>query len=257
MKISVDNQQRINTSLLMVLEFYKIMMATFLVLFVPQDCDGKVCTISDNFYNNDIIHFSALICNFATFMSVLGFYTIEIKREEWCIRYLDIDPSKANNNLDSEIERYPEFKEKMSKINKNYLNALYFISTLLTANFAYSGVAIVYNYDGTNTITSMVSFILLLTDKLYSSYTVGTKSVKDERAFSAYMQIARTYNTIDEDYRHDEEEKDEELKEQTPDKEVDTEEDNKKPDIMPMSHNDAGDIIQNTGNIVLDFVDGN
>ena len=183
-------------------------------------------------------------------MSVLGFYIIEIKREEWCIRYLDIDPSKANNNLDSEIERYPEFKEKMSKINKNYLNALYLISCLLIANFSYSGVVIVYNYDGTNTITSMVSFILLLTDKLYSSYTVGTKSVKDERAFSAYMQIARTYNTIDEDYRHNEEE-------QSSDKVVECELINNKPELIPVSHNDAGDIIQNTGNIVLDFVDGN
>lgn len=236
MKISVDNQQRINTGLLMILEFYKIMMATFLVLFVPQDCDGRVCTISDNYSNDDTVHFTALICNFGTFISVLGFYGIEIKREEWCIQHLDIDPAKPNNNLDHEIEKYPEFKENMSSLNKNYLNALYFTSFLLTANLAYSGVAIGYNYNGTNTVNSMTSFVLLLTDKLYSAYTVGTKSVEDERAFSAYMQIARTYNTIDEDYKHEE-----------PDKEDEQ---------VGVTHNDMGDVIQDTGNIVIELVDG-
>ena len=68
MKISVDNQQRITTGMLMFLEFYKVMMATFLVIFVPQDCDGKVCSLSENFNNSDNIHFGALISNFITFI---------------------------------------------------------------------------------------------------------------------------------------------------------------------------------------------
>lgn len=37
--------------------------------------------------------------------------------------------------------------------------------------------------------------------KLYSAYNVGTISVKDERANSAYMKMPKTYNTIDEDHR--------------------------------------------------------
>ena len=37
--------------------------------------------------------------------------------------------------------------------------------------------------------------------KLYSSWTVGALSIKNERANSAYMKEPKTYNTIDEDYR--------------------------------------------------------
>ena len=47
----------------------------------------------------------------------MAFYYTEI-REEWCIQYLDIDPDKANENLDDEIEQYPELKEGMAKLNK-------------------------------------------------------------------------------------------------------------------------------------------
>ena len=37
--------------------------------------------------------------------------------------------------------------------------------------------------------------------KLYSSWTVGALSIKNERANSAYLKEPKTYNTIDIDYR--------------------------------------------------------
>jgi len=234
MKISVDNQQRITTGMLMFLEFYKVMMATFLVIFVPQDCDGKVCSLSENFNNSDNIHVSALISNFITFVFVLNFYKNEIFREEWCIQYLDIDPEKPNNNLDEEIEKYPLYKETMKSLNNDYLNSLYASSGLLLGNFALSSVAIGYNYQGPNTLTSILSFLLLLGEKLYSSYTVGTKSVEDERAFSAYMKISRTYNTIDKDYKINEEYNDD--------------------DVVDVTHNDVGDIAAGVGDVMVDIV---
>ena len=233
MKISVDNQQRITTGMLMFLEFYKVMMATFLVIFVPQDCDGKVCSLSENFNNSDNIHFGALISNFITFIFVLNFYKNEIFREEWCIQYLDIDPDKPNNNLDEEIEKYPLYKQTMKSLNNDYLNSLYASSGLLLGNFALSSVAIGYNYQGPNTLTSILSFLLLLGEKLHSSYTVGIKSVEDERAFSAYMKISRTYNTIDKDYKINEEYND---------------------DVVDVTHNDVGDIGAGVGDVVVDIV---
>jgi hypothetical protein len=42
---------------------------------------------------------------------------------------------------------------------------------------------------------------MLVFMKLYSSWTVGALSIKDERANSAYMKEPKTYNTIDTDYR--------------------------------------------------------
>ena len=136
MKLSVDNEQRVTTAMLMILEFYKVMMATFLVVFVPQDCDGMVCSLSENFYNSQPLHVAGLISNFVTFVTVLNFYKNEIMREEWCIKHLDIDPDKPNNHLDEEIENYPLFKIQMKSLNKDYLNALYSSSALLVSNFS-------------------------------------------------------------------------------------------------------------------------
>ncbi len=201
MKLSVDSKQRVTTTCLMFLEFYKILMATFLVLFVPQKCEDEVCTITENFYKRDPAHLAALISNFTTFVSVLYFYYIEMKRENWCIKYLDIDLTKPNNYLDEEIEAYPKYKKQMNQLNKKYLKSMYVSSTLLVVNFGVSGTAIGFDYVGTNTITTMVSFFLLISSKLYSAYVTGTESVKKERALSAYMKTAKTYNTIDEDFR--------------------------------------------------------
>ena len=201
MKLSVDSKQRVTTTCLMFLEFYKILMATFLVLFVPQKCEDEVCTITENFFKRDPAHLAALISNFTTFVSVLYFYYIEMKRENWCIKYLDIDLTKPNNYLDDEIEAYPKYKKQMNQLNKSYLKSMYASSTLLVINFGISGTAIGFDYVGTNTITTMVSFFLLISSKLYSAYVTGTDSVKKERALSAYMKTAKTYNTVDEDFR--------------------------------------------------------
>jgi hypothetical protein len=185
----------------MFLEFYKILMATFLVLFVPQKCEYEVCTVTENFLKRDPVHFAALISNFITFSSVLNFYMVEIKRENWCIQYLDIDISKPNDYLDNEIEAYPKYKKQMNLLNKRYLKSMYISSTLLVINFGLSGAAVGFDYVGTNTVTTMLSFFLLLSSKLYSAYSTGTESVNKERALSAYMKTAKTYNTIDDDYR--------------------------------------------------------
>lgn len=203
MKLSVDNQQRLTAAAIMLLEFYKVTMGTFLIIFVPQQCGNDVCSISDNLYNYAPLNRAALVCNFAAFATVLGFYAVEIKRENWCIKYLDIDPNKPNNHLDDEIENYPVLKSDMALLNRQYLCALYAASALMATNFGVSGAAIAMNNAGSNTLTSLLSFVLLVSMKLYAAHTVGTRSVNEERAFSGYLTIARTYNTIDDDHRHD------------------------------------------------------
>ena len=49
MKLQPDTKQRIFTTLSMFTEFYKVMMGTFLTIFVPQQCEETVCTLSQNY----------------------------------------------------------------------------------------------------------------------------------------------------------------------------------------------------------------
>ena len=202
MKLTVDNKQRVATGLQFILEFYKILMGTFLVAFVPQDCGGQVCTIMDNIHNTDTLHLSANICNTVTFFFVLHFYYKELRRENWCITYLDIDEEKPNNNLDHQIERYPIIKKEMSVLNKDYLRATYVALGSLIVNFILSGISISRDAIGTNSTTSIISFFILVATKLSTAYSVGKKSVYNEHALSAFLKTNKTYNCIDDDYEH-------------------------------------------------------
>ena len=203
MKLSVDSKQRVTTTCLMFLEFYKILMGTFLVIFVPQKCEGKICTIRQNFFNGNLINYVGNIFNFITFSSILILYFIEINRENWCIQHLDIDDEKSTNNLDEEIENYPEFKIKMKQLNTNYIYSIYTSIFFMLINFVISGVTIYQSYAGINSINTFLSFFMLVFIKLYNSWTVASLSIKNERANSAYMKEPKTYNTIDIDYKKD------------------------------------------------------
>jgi len=120
---------------------------------------------------------------------------------------------KSTNNLDEEIELYPKFKNEMAVLNKKYIISIYFALCAMTINFILSGVTVYQSYAGSNSITTFVSFFMLVYMKLYSSWTVGSLSIKYERANSAYLNEPKTYNTIDIDYKiRDVEVKEEEQK---------------------------------------------
>lgn len=201
MKVDTDTKQRITTFFSMCLEFYKVIMGTFLVVFVPQQCNDNICTMSENFFNGSNLNTAGNVCNFVTFTSIGTLYFIELKRENWCIQYLDIDDEKSSNNLDTEIEAYPKYKAQMSSLNTHYIRSVYVALFMMITNFVVSGVTVYQSYTGTNSITTFLSFFMLVFMKLYSSWTVGALSIKDERANSAYMKEPKTYNTIDTDYR--------------------------------------------------------
>lgn len=204
MRLDVDNQQRMKTASAFLLEFYKIIMGAFLTVFVPRSCPDGACSLTDNIYDESALHRVALGFNGATFVAFLAFYAIELRRENWCIKYLDIDPEKPNENLDDEIEAYPIIKKEMTDLNKQYQLITKICLVAQTMNVGVSVADIADHWAGGATITPLLSYILLVFIKLYSAYNVSNIAVKDERAFSAYIIGPKTYNTIDEDHKRKE-----------------------------------------------------
>lgn len=200
MKLSVDNSQRLTTGISFILEFYKVLMGTCLLLFVPQDCNGTVCSLHDNLTNDDTLHIAAKSFNLITFLSIMYYYYIELRRENWSITYLDIDHNKTHNNLDNEIESYPDFKLALHMINKKFLKAIRLSSILVVINFAISFAAIQQISLTQSGINAFISFILLIGMKMKHSHFIASKSVKKERVYSAYMKLPQIYNTIDQDF---------------------------------------------------------
>jgi len=200
MRLNTDNKQRLKSLLTFFLEFYKILMGAYLVVFVPRLCDESVCSMNDNIYNDDTFHRVALGFNSFCFILFLNLYRVELQRENWCIKYLDIDDDKAIENLDDEIEEYPEIKKQMALLNKSYKNAVTLCGGSAILNTGISLYDLSTHWAGTPSLTPLLSSILLIFMKIYGSYFVASSSLVGERAYSAYMSGPKTYNAIDEDY---------------------------------------------------------
>ena len=113
LNINVDLVQRVKVSGLFFLQFYKILTGTLLTLFIPQNCDDKICTLTENYENPDLYHKMTLYWNTLTLFSFLITYIYELKRENWSIKYLDIDNDKPDNALKSVIVKH-------KKLDKHY-----------------------------------------------------------------------------------------------------------------------------------------
>ena len=52
--LDVDFVQRVKVTGLFFLQFYKILTGSMLTLFIPQNCDGQICTIEQNYKNDNV-----------------------------------------------------------------------------------------------------------------------------------------------------------------------------------------------------------
>ena len=82
MKLDVDVVQRVKVCGIFLLQIYKITTGTLLAVFIPQNCDDHVCTLTENFYNEETYHKIALGWNILTMIFFLGYYGVELVREE-------------------------------------------------------------------------------------------------------------------------------------------------------------------------------
>ena len=198
--LDVDFVQRVKVTGLFFLQFYKIVTGTMLTLFIPQNCDGQICSITQNIENENRYHKMALSWNIMTMMSFFVMYIFELKRENWSIRYLDIDNDKPDNALKETIIKEKDLDKKMDLLNLYYYHIVNFTIFMNMVNIGLV-VKILYNdYHSQSTVSCFVSFSLLILMKLYNSFSVAYQSVKNDKMMSAYMSEFVSYNVLDSDY---------------------------------------------------------
>ena len=205
-----DSQQRVKGFATFLLEFYKVCMGSFLTVFVPHQCSpvpstgntSSICSISHNINHGDAYHTCVLWINLLSFALFLTVYRIELKRENWCINYLDIDSAKSAENLDDEIEDYPIIKKEMHELNTKYQKYVKICIKTQFVNTILSITDVGRSWAGSASFTPMLSYVLLIAMKLYSMNHIANNSIDKERAYSAYLTEPKTYNTIDKDHKH-------------------------------------------------------
>ena len=200
MKIDVDIKERLKITFLFFLQSYKVIMGSLLVVFVPQECNDHVCSVYENFTNKNTFHNVCLSFNYLSVLLFLICYVIELKRENWCIEFLDINKDFSDNHLKNILDNRPELKKQIMTINNRY-----FISTRVTMvfyiiNLILSSIYIFIRSLGLTTLTSYLSFVLLIVMKLNNAYLISADTKYNDRLLSSYMSEYQSFNVIDKDH---------------------------------------------------------
>ena len=96
--ITDDTKQRIKVIGIFLLQIYKITTGTMMSLFIPQSCGDRMCTLTENYENSELYHKTLFYWNTFSMFLFLVCYSVELRREEWCVKYLDIDNNFPDNS---------------------------------------------------------------------------------------------------------------------------------------------------------------
>ena len=73
LNINVDLVQRVKVSGLFFLQFYKILTGTLLTLFIPQNCDDKICTLTSLLRNLiRVLSFHCVVSNKLLLVTIIS-----------------------------------------------------------------------------------------------------------------------------------------------------------------------------------------
>jgi hypothetical protein len=198
--INQDCSQRITVSFIFMLELYRVSVGCMLSLFVPQACGDKICTFRENYEKTDGYNRVALIINSFSLCMFLISYGFELKRENWAIRYLDVDYTVPDNSLKEIIKKVPKLDKQMDRLNLIYYYILIATAGIYTLNIGITAKILYEDYHSMSTISCTVSFSLLVLMKLYNSMSVAKVSIDKDEMRSAFLKEFTSFNVLDSDY---------------------------------------------------------
>ena len=195
---SQDFLHRVYLIMSVSIELYRVLVSTLLIIFIPQNCDGKMCTMKQNLESKEYTYNAGLIFNFITLASFMMLYAFEITRENNLIKYLEVNPRNPHDNESLAIifDKIPDkYRNKIYRIDYYYQKISYVCLLIFTVNVTLSGI-IIYQYSlGNQTTTNFITNVLFMLTKVYDTYYVANtgKSI----FYSAYMRDHVQFNDID------------------------------------------------------------
>ena len=191
-------QQRLNISSTILVELYRMITSSLLILFIPQSCHKQLCTISENLYSKQKLYNAGLAFNFLTLFTFTMLYAIEIR----LIKYLSVNQYLPNSNEDVEktLEHIPyDKKNKILSIDKSYQMISYTSIGMFTINSILSGIIVNKYYLGSQTNVSLFTSILFMATKLISIYNIANTA--KNIFYSAYLKSNVQFNDLDKKYK--------------------------------------------------------
>lgn len=195
-----DFQQKKNVAITVMFEFYRVLVSSLLILFVPQKCGDAVCSYSENMIPTSNKYYAGLTLNFVTMCWLVLLYGVEIKRENRLITYLEV-----NKLLPTDNESVGKAMEHLNVTRRNqilgidwYYQKMGMIAMMLfLANTTLSGLVIYDYYLDNQTTTTFVTNVLFMLTKILEIY--GTIQTEKNVFYSAYMVQRVQFNDVDPD----------------------------------------------------------
>jgi len=195
-----DLIQKFSIVPVVVFELYKVMVSSFLILFVPQKCGDHVCQLNENLVLDNELYNTGLVLNFITMFSFIIFYFCEIKRENRLIAYLEVNQRIPfdNTSVGKVLELLPiEKRTIILTLDKRYQQIGYFVLFMFLLNSIVSGFVVYEYYLDNQTTTTFITNILFMITKLSDIY--ATVHTEENIFYSAYLKGKIQYNDVDPD----------------------------------------------------------
>lgn len=195
-----DFKQKMGMYTSFIMEFYRVLMGSFLTIFVPQKCGDHICTMNDNIITSSDMKNAVFGINAITFAVFLHMYYAEMKRENKMITYLHVNPElpRDNDAVGEALIKLPEKKKvDILRLDKYYQNSGRCAMGFYLINVIISSVSILNQYLDDKTVTVLLTNAIFMALKLYD-----TKVITDteENVFlSAYLTRKIQYNDVDPD----------------------------------------------------------
>jgi hypothetical protein len=198
---SQNTKQQMQVTAILALEVYKALTGCLLLLFVPQNCNDELCSMSDimNFSKHSLLYNGTLCFNSVSFLVLLWLYAIEVRRERALIKYLEVNPEKARDNDSVKEELSLNLpKERFDTICKNrqlYGRTGKIMTLFFIANTVMSGLSLYPRQMGSKTLSVFLTNVLFTSTKISNVY--GIVSADPYVFYSAYMTRRIQFNDVE------------------------------------------------------------
>lgn len=195
-----DLIQKISIVPVVGVELYKVMVSSFLILFVPQKCGDHVCQLNENLVFENKLYNTGVVLNFITMFSFIVLYFFEVKRENRLISYLENNPKRPFDNVSvgKILELLPiEKSTSILSLDRYYQKMGCFILFMFLLNSIVSGVVVYEYYLDNQTTTTFITNILFMITKLSDIYV--TVNTEQNVFYSSYLKGKIQFNDVDPD----------------------------------------------------------
>lgn len=196
-----DFQQKLGMTATVAAELYRVVAASFLILFVPQLCVDHVCSFKENAQTGvDPLYNAGFTMNCVTLVAFICMYYAESGRERKLIAYMDVNTNEPcdNQSVGELLVSLPTDKrDSILFYDKLYCRTGYLALTCFIINTILSGFVVYKYYLDDKTTTTFITSVLFMIQKMADVY--ATVNTERNVFYSAYLKGKIQYNDVDKD----------------------------------------------------------